>query len=732
MPFSVATFVDGDDAVCDEFVDDDLITDGDLSQLKFYSDAAGNDLLDHCLYTARTNLDSTPASSIVFGRIALGTQPENTAKVIYAAIDFDGSGSPQDCSNWSGAHSDVVGMYPFEEATGAGNRIDVTTNQNDLTAIDADDANSIASATGKFGNAINFEFTESEYLKRTDDTDFEFSTGDAFIVQYLIKTEAYNSITNYVACKYNMDSDEREWMSGIDSTGDSRLVVSEDGTFPDAYSDADNDQLSTGTWYHITHIHDPEANETFIYIDGVLSDSDTVGGTIYSGTADFLVGAKDDDNAIDGFLDAILDELQIEKTNLSSDNYRLAYAKAYNDALTAPESWSYGGAEANTAAPVDAPGVSLFNAATDVSGRYKEGDVISGLGGEFSVAEDVDITVADTDCMDCTFDNSAVIQYCPDADKNAILSFVFDDYTIGDGEDSGSLNIVTCAETNALDIQADDGGTDIDLTVVPDNDDNGALSKLGIIIDDTAGTISTATYDHDCDGASSDPSTAQGIGDSPCIRIEWDEPMTGFISPGEAHIAVDMGENNRDFTFLEGISESVWLFQYTIVAGDRTTDATTTGDDIEVVTGLKIYDLPMQDGDNGNEADYTLGATDLGVGVVEGPTDFYVTSVNTPGGHGYWVAGDYLTLTVSEAVNTAVAGTYALPITLAYGTPFGTPITDNLTLDEDYWNVVGKRRKYNGTMTVTGDGVTVTGFLRSSTGTAPAGFNNRSPLVLMD
>jgi len=160
----------------------------------------------------------------------------------------------------------------------------------------------------------------------------------------------------------------------------------------------------------------------------------------------------------------------------------------------------------------------------------------------------------------------------------------------------------------------------------------------------------------------------------------------------------------------------------TLIAGMRVTSIVLPAN-IVLPNNATLTDL--QD----NPIALSLAAVDLTAQKIAIPSSFTVSSINTPGVYDHWVPGDHLWMTGTEAINTAVAGTAALPITLHIQSPPGTPITDNWAIDENYWNIEGHRRTYNGTITDTGNGTT-TGFSRASSGTLPAGAAGWMPLQL--
>lgn len=196
-------------------------------------------------------------------------------------------------------------------------------------------------------------------------------------------------------------------------------------------------------------------------------------------------------------------------------------------------------------------------------------------------------------------------------------------------------------------------------------------------------------------------------------------------------VTLDYPDETRTYTYAGKSSTDSYWDCPDIVAGDRLAANWAdgdVGDDITVPSGSTMVDIQ----DNAMEATSALDGKTYPTTAIAIPSIFTVTSVNTPGTYDHWVPGDDLTFitTTDEAIDTAVSGTAALPITLHIKTPRMTALTDNWTIDEDYWNIEGHRRTYNGTMTDTGSGNTVTGFSAASTGTGPAGFNTWMPHLL--
>jgi hypothetical protein len=271
--------------------------------------------------------------------------------------------------------------------------------------------------------------------------------------------------------------------------------------------------------------------------------------------------------------------------------------------------------------------------------------------------------------------------------------------------------LVSSTSSAIFDVQAYENGSDYAQLSVTYN--SAANPQVDSYTCATSGTVSTAgteiSVDLEC---STNPVVTQNPSGIPLIA-------TNIVTTDGLTRYWEYTSNDTDS--MTGV--------ITLQAGNRTpsgSDLAFTGDPTELL--VVNCSVKNNDGDNFS-VDLPAWASSITVAV---PSTFTVSSINTPGSYDHWVPGDTLYMTSTEAIDTAVAGASGSPITVYINSDLGSAITDNWTIDEDYWTLKGCRRKYTGTITDTGTGTSVTGFSAHSTGTLPSGAATWIPLPLMD
>jgi hypothetical protein len=196
----------------------------------------------------------------------------------------------------------LVSYWELEETSGT--RVD-SHGSNDLT-----DLNTVSYATGKQGNAADFERGNSEaFSLALGSTGLELK--DNFSVSFWFKAESLATYHQF----YTSGTQANQWRLGIRSgTPQLRFTIDSIADYTAATT------ISTDTWYHIVYIKN--GTNIKIYLDNSLDLDTTVSASVTtpSGTAYFgrLAGA-------DGFLDGLLDEFGFWGRSITSDEVAELY-----------------------------------------------------------------------------------------------------------------------------------------------------------------------------------------------------------------------------------------------------------------------------------------------------------------------------------------------------------------------------------------------------------------------
>lgn len=208
----------------------------------------------------------------------------------------------------------LISFWELEEASGT--REDAH-GANDLTEVGA-----VANAAGKVGNAVDFEFTDSLYLSRSDNADL--SVGDIdFTWACWVNAESFQAAADqYIFIKGNEGTIEyylRVSGSGIEV----KFGVYGSSGFGNQGAAGINAFLSTGTWYFIVGWHDATADTVNIQINNGTPTSVAHSAGAHDGAATFYLG----DYATGGTRnwDGLVDQLAFWKRVLTSDERTTLY-----------------------------------------------------------------------------------------------------------------------------------------------------------------------------------------------------------------------------------------------------------------------------------------------------------------------------------------------------------------------------------------------------------------------
>ncbi len=198
---------------------------------------------------------------------------------------------------FAGDTTDLEAAWLLNETSGT--RTDQSDNSNDLT-----DNNTVLYGTGQYGNAADFESTNTEYLSiaNGDQTGLNI-TGD-YTVVYQMKAESWpgNSYTyghggsNGFNIGHSDGSVARAYQGG--------------GVNDISYS------FSTATWYHLAFVYDVSETTVEVFVDGTSEGTDTSTSAPVSHTGTRYVGAFGQESYEYPF-DGLIDDFAIFSRKLS-------------------------------------------------------------------------------------------------------------------------------------------------------------------------------------------------------------------------------------------------------------------------------------------------------------------------------------------------------------------------------------------------------------------------------
>jgi len=162
--------------------------------------------------------------------------------------------------------------------------------------------------------ALNFVTTHSDYVGCGNDPSLRFDADESFTIESWIKTD-YDGDHQSIATNQPSDalhSYTFEITKGVSYTPAGRVrfrITGYDGAV-DKYTVDSNAEVCDSQWHHIVGVHDADANQLYLYIDGSLDNS---GGATLTGdldsSADFDIGARQ--VKTDHYFDGMIDELGI-------------------------------------------------------------------------------------------------------------------------------------------------------------------------------------------------------------------------------------------------------------------------------------------------------------------------------------------------------------------------------------------------------------------------------------
>ncbi len=177
----------------------------------------------------------------------------------------------------------LISYWKLDEASGS--RADAH-GSNTLT-----DNNTVGSATGKIGDAADFELSNSEYLSHASNSDLE--TGDIdWTFAAWVNADSLSAGFQTILSKDATAA--REYLIYYEDGSTNRFSVAVFVGVSTVVLRADTlGAASTGTWYYVVIWHDSTADTINIQVNNGAVDSSATGGSLNAATAaEFRVGGR--------------------------------------------------------------------------------------------------------------------------------------------------------------------------------------------------------------------------------------------------------------------------------------------------------------------------------------------------------------------------------------------------------------------------------------------------------
>ena len=212
----------------------------------------------------------------------------------------------------------LVSWWPFDETSGNAQDSHGT---NHLTPY----GGTIASATGKVGNARDLESSSSQYFMKALNSSLQFN-GDVTVGMWF-KPESIG--TAQVLLDFSGTGGYR---LRIGTTGTLQFSVDDGSTLTSVYWGTD---LTTGSWYYILGWHDDVNNKIYIQVNNGTPVSVAFTGTMAVPTGNLYLGQSGDAAA---YTDGIIDETFIARRVYTDDErswfWNGGAGRRYTDLIT--------------------------------------------------------------------------------------------------------------------------------------------------------------------------------------------------------------------------------------------------------------------------------------------------------------------------------------------------------------------------------------------------------------
>lgn len=162
--------------------------------------------------------------------------------------------------------------------------------------------NSVTFASGKVGNAADFEATSANQRLSVADNAGLSPTGDCWIGGW-VQLESVGADREFVS-KFGAAGQRTFALLYVNSTTKLRFAASNDGTT--AFNRDWTANASAATWYRFDAWHDDTANLIYFSIDNGTPVSTSMTGTLFDSTTEFAIGARSGGSI---FFDGLVDEV---------------------------------------------------------------------------------------------------------------------------------------------------------------------------------------------------------------------------------------------------------------------------------------------------------------------------------------------------------------------------------------------------------------------------------------
>ena len=198
------------------------------------------------------------------------------------------------------------------------------------------DINTVGYATGKKGNAADFEGDNYEHLKINDNASLSFGN-ESFTIVCWAKFET-TSGAKVIISKFDYGYKKKEYeVYQKVSTYRIGFKVSQNGTTENEVLANTFGDISAGTWYFIAAVHDSTNDKMIISINGT-SDSINYSGGCNDNTSPFAIGCEFNSGAVKTQYDGLVDEAAIWRRALTADEiswlYNSGNGRTYEDLLS--------------------------------------------------------------------------------------------------------------------------------------------------------------------------------------------------------------------------------------------------------------------------------------------------------------------------------------------------------------------------------------------------------------
>ena len=205
--------------------------------------------------------------------------------------------------------TNLISYWKLDEASG--NALDAH-GSSPLT-----DTNSVGSATGKIGNARDFEDGSLQYFEAADSA--ALSTGDIdFTFSGWCNLESVNAgnLLNSLLTKWNTSGNQREYLIRTNGPNNNRFEFFVSANGSSAVSVTAPITITTGVWYFFVAWHNSVANTINLQVNNGTVGTTSHSGGVFDSTAVFRLGAEGSGTV--STWDGLIDEVGFWKRTLTA------------------------------------------------------------------------------------------------------------------------------------------------------------------------------------------------------------------------------------------------------------------------------------------------------------------------------------------------------------------------------------------------------------------------------